>query len=123
MCRTYQQLQINLPPDPSDLELSMFKKLKMRLGFPIYIGNFRRLGWTGDLPFYAYMCHEHGLFVSQGYGYDHYLVCPKCHEKSHSPIGGGGASRSSEEVSIGGNTMRAHSVSLPDSSEDKEAPP
>ena len=36
-------------------------------------------------------------------------------ELIHSPAGGGGVSES-DEVSIDGNTMRAHSVSLPDPS-------
>ena len=48
-------------------------------------------------------------------------LCP-LFEFPYAPIGGGGAS-GSREVSIVGNTMRAHSVSLPDPSQDKEVPP
>ena len=124
MCRTYQELKINLPPETSDIKLSRLQKLKIRLGFPVYLGKYRRVGWTGDLPFYAYICPDHGLFVDYGHGYDNYIVCPKC-LKEDAPIGGGEASRSDEGVRTVGDAVRAHSVSLPESpsNEDKEASP
>ena len=53
-------------------------KLKLRLGFPVYLGHRRMPGWTGKLPFYAFTCEKHGVKVNYPSGFRKRLICDEC---------------------------------------------
>ena len=120
-------------PRVEDLELSRFKRFLLNHYIPIQIGRHKMEGWKRPLPFYCWRCPDHGIVINYRQGHSQTLYCPHCQDKlereflrkyskKHAPIGGGGVSES-EEVSIVGNTMRAHSVAFTDPSKGKEAPP
>ena len=123
MCRVYQEYPYDTRPEPEDFPLNFQDQLLLKLGLPVGIGKFKLEGWKRPIPWYLFECKKHGLVTNYKCGFSQKLICPKCFKEEHSPIGAGEASRSSEEVSIVGDAMRAHSVSLPDPSEDKEASP
>jgi hypothetical protein len=65
------------------LKLSFFDKLKIKMGFPKYIGDFTNDGWSGNLPFYIVWCHWHKIFfIDYPHGFDNHFHCPKCLEEA-----------------------------------------
>ena len=62
------------------LNLSPFKRFKLWLGFPVYVGDRTRDDWRGPLPFYAFKCPVHGVQVDYPHGYRDRLNCPECRD-------------------------------------------
>lgn len=62
----------------TDSDLSMPKRIKLRLFGQAYIGHRVRAEWKGTLPFYAFRCHIHGLVEDYPHGYSDRLDCPRC---------------------------------------------
>jgi hypothetical protein len=61
-------------------ELSLFKRLVLRLCGHVYIGSRTMPGWSSSLPFYAFRCPVHGLVVDYPRGFNEKLRCPLCFE-------------------------------------------
>ena len=59
-------------------KISSYQILKLRLSGSVYIGDFKLPGWSGELPFYAFKCDEHGFVVNYPEGHDEILRCPFC---------------------------------------------
>ena len=60
--------------------LSSYQILKLRLSGSVYIGDFMLPGWSGELPFYAFKCSEHGFVAHYPEGHDEILRCPFCND-------------------------------------------
>lgn len=58
--------------------ISSYQILKLRLSGSVHIGDFMLPGWSGELPFYAFKCSEHGFVANYPEGYDEILRCPFC---------------------------------------------
>ena len=58
--------------------LSLWQRLKIRLGLAAYVGHRQMSGWRGPLPFYAFRCLKHGLVENYPSGYEQRLECPLC---------------------------------------------
>jgi len=63
-------------------KLGLLKRLLVRLGFSVYVGHRSKPGWTGELPFYAFRCNEHGVVIDYPHGFHGVLYCPLCMEAS-----------------------------------------
>ena len=53
----------------------------------VYIGDYSKPGWSGELPFYAFRCRKHGIvtdYVHDGKMKPAYLECPKCKKEAAS---------------------------------------
>jgi len=55
--------------------LNLWKRLRLRLLGRVCIGNYRKPGWSGTLPFYAFTCPNHGVVVDYPHGYNGRLDC------------------------------------------------
>jgi hypothetical protein len=65
------------------LKLSWLDKLKIKIGFPKYVGHYTNNGWSGSLPFYIVWCHYHKIFfIDYPHDYDGHFHCPKCFEEA-----------------------------------------
>jgi hypothetical protein len=64
------------PPNLSDL--SLLRKLQLKILGHAYIGHRRYPGWKGALPFYVFRCPIHGLVEDYPHGYSARLECPRC---------------------------------------------
>jgi hypothetical protein len=62
----------------SESNLSLLKRLQLRLFGYAYVDHRRRPGWRGSLPFYAFKCDVHGLVEDYPHGYKKRLDCPLC---------------------------------------------
>jgi len=62
--------------------LNLLQKLRLWLTGSVYIGDRRKEGWTGSLPFYAFRCPIHGLVENYRQGFRQELRCPKCMKKA-----------------------------------------
>jgi hypothetical protein len=61
-------------------KISSYQILKLRLSGSVYIGDFMLPGWSGELPFYAFKCEEHGFVVNYPEGHEEILRCPFCRD-------------------------------------------
>ena len=59
-------------------KLNLFKRLILHLFGQTYLEHRTRPGWSGSLPFYAFVCPFHGVVVDYPHGYSQRLECPKC---------------------------------------------
>jgi hypothetical protein len=59
-------------------EVTIIDRLKIRLTGSAYIGNHKKYGWKESLPFYAFLCREHGIVKNYSKGYTKRLECPLC---------------------------------------------
>jgi len=74
-----------LKPRPAvgEVELSLVKRIVLRLSGAVYVGHRTRPGWSGSLPFYVFRCPAHGLVENYPQGYHGRLDCPLClHEEA-----------------------------------------
>ena len=119
MCRTYQEikypLDINWPQFWEWLKRETGPELKEYLSWMLLSYN------AENKPHSQVEICEKCKALKKKNPCGGYYYCPYC-DIADTPIGEGVASRF-DEVSIDGNAMRAHSVSLPESSEDKEVTP
>ena len=51
------------------IELTPYQRKMAMLGINVYLGQYKKLGWTGELPFYAFKCPVHGVVVDYPHGY------------------------------------------------------
>jgi len=59
--------------------LPLAERIKLKLNGEVYVFHARKLGWTGDLPFYIVKCGKcKTLFLDYPHGYGEYFLCPKC---------------------------------------------
>ena len=61
-----------------DKDLTRYQRMMLARFKIVYLGDFSKPGWSGDLPFYAFRCKQHGLVVDYKHGHDERLSCPKC---------------------------------------------
>jgi hypothetical protein len=61
-----------------EVELSLAKKIVLKLSGAVYMGHCTRPGWSGSLPFYVFECPVHGLVENYPQGYHGRLDCPLC---------------------------------------------
>ena len=66
--------------------LGFFKKLKLRAGLRVYLGQLKMPGWRGELPFYAFTCPKHGVKVSYPSGYRERLICDECQKELNAAV-------------------------------------
>ena len=52
------------------------------LGFKVPLGKHSKIGWSGELPFYASLCKKHGVVVNYPQGHGQILRCPVCDSES-----------------------------------------
>lgn len=61
------------------VEFTLLQRIKIRFGFPVYVGHRRREGWRGSLPFYAVYCSSCNKIVEDyPHGFKDVLECPVC---------------------------------------------
>lgn len=62
--------------------LSKLAILILRLFGPIYVGNYRKLGWRAHMwfPFYVVYCKKHGAYLDYPSGWTGSFTCPECRE-------------------------------------------
>lgn len=63
-------------------DVSLFKRIVIRIFGHIYLEHRLYEGWTESLPFYLAKCSKHGYYESYPHGYEQELRCPKCLEES-----------------------------------------
>lgn len=60
------------------MKITLYQRLKLRLGHIVYLEHKTRPGWKGSLPFYAFRCKKHGIAEDYPHGHDERLYCPEC---------------------------------------------
>ena len=60
--------------------MNLWRRLKLRLGGYVYLGERQEAGHRNPVPFYAFRCPVHGVVESHPHGYDGRLECPMCRE-------------------------------------------
>jgi len=56
-----------------------WQRFLAKIGTKVRLGNGRREGWTGELPFYLFWCRRCKKFgIDYKHGFEPYLVCEKC---------------------------------------------
>jgi len=53
---------------------------RMKLWGKAYTEHRRQPGWHGPLPYYTFICPQHGIVENYPQGYRNRLICPKCQE-------------------------------------------
>jgi hypothetical protein len=66
--------------EKTDIDVPLLQYLKLKMTHSICIGNKRKLGWSGELPFYISTCGNHGYFIDYCHGWNKNLECPECLE-------------------------------------------
>ena len=64
------------------IKIPAYKRWEAQLGVTVFLGYYRRPGWSGALPFYLWECPKHGLVVDYPHGHKQALSCPKCREET-----------------------------------------
>ncbi len=59
-------------------KVTLIDRLKIRLTGSAYLGNHKIYGCKESLPFYAFLCKEHGIVKNYVKGYAKRLECPLC---------------------------------------------
>lgn len=60
------------------IKLSLIQKLITFFGGRVKVFSIDVVGKGKLIDFYAFKCDDHGLVISQEYGYGSVLKCPKC---------------------------------------------
>ncbi len=47
----------------------------------VFLGNFIRPGWSGEIDFYLFMCDNHGLVADYPHFHSQILRCPLCQDR------------------------------------------
>ena len=68
----------------SNRSYTFWQRLRLNRGHVVFLGNRIKLGWVGEMPFYAFRCEKHGIFEDYSHGYGNLLKCPECVPKSKS---------------------------------------
>jgi hypothetical protein len=66
--------------EKTDIDVPLLQYLKLKVNHSICIGNRRKLGWSGELPFYITSCGNHGYFIDYCHGWNKNFECPECLE-------------------------------------------
>ena len=62
----------------SSRSYTFWQRLRLRLGHAVYLEHRIRIGFRGEMPFYAIRCEKHGIFEDYPHGYANLLKCPEC---------------------------------------------
>lgn len=60
------------------------KKILAEMGFKVFLKYDRKIGWSGELPFYLFWCSDCHRFVCDyphGFPENQYLNCPECRRR------------------------------------------